>query len=1286
MVARGLTSRVVTVVCVVAGGLLFATGSASAAVTYPFDGQFSGGASGNGVAVNDFNGDIYMVEPQTDVVEVLDGSGAPVQASIDGSSTPAGSFGGGNERLEVAANNGTGDVYVLDTAHGVIDEFDSSGSYLCQITGGSTPSPSECNGPAGSETPDHGFGGLRDIAVNQSNGDVYVVDTEHGVVDIFSATGAYQSQIALSVVPESFPEGFKFTSGLAVDGSNGRVYVDDLFRSSIYEFNASGEYVTTLTGANTPAGTIGESVESTIAVDDPTGDLYVTDPQHDVTDAFDASGAYLTQFGHSYNNPLGTAVDQATGRVYVSDVGSVSAPPFVDVFGPGLTVPDVHTGSATEIEPTSVTLNGTVDPDGLQISDCHFDYGTDTSYGQTAPCVPSAGSIPSDSSEHAVSAHLTGLQPGITYHFRLDASNANSTEGPNTGVDETLSTPPQPSIENEAATNVARDSADITASIDPKGFATTYHFEWGTTIAYGNRVPLQPGQDEEISAGTTAKTVTAHLTGLEKNKEIITYHWRVLATNRNGTTVSSDHTFVYDTTGGGLPDKRAYEMVTPIQKNAAVIGLGVLIAPFDISEDGSRVTGESIQCFAGAESCTALRQLEGEPYLFTRTSRGWATTALAPPTSFGNNTSWEDNANTGTALFSMATPPTNEDDWFTRGTDGKLVDVGPTTPPADGQRGVGDFSGNVLRSTPDFSHIVWESAPIWPFDENIGSKSLYEYAGQGVAPTLVAVSGGLGSHSQISMCGLQFGGHSNRTSGFLSLDGRFVYFTAEGHSKNSACPAELTAPEARFELYARIDQSQTVDVSQRSSLDCTSGTGCASSPPGAASFEDASADGSKVFFTDTQQLTDSAAEDSAESDSAAEAGCERTIGANGCNLYEYDFSSPKGENLLALSTGDMSGGGPRVQRVMAVSSDGSHVYFVAKSVLSAVVNDRGEVARNGAENMYVFERDGTYPHGHVAFITRLPDNDVTDSVPGSNQPYETSVTPDGRFIVFTSRGELTADDTGASDLQVFRYDAQTATLVRISVGNDGFNDDGNRPFDPACEEVCPEDAGIALNSSIERRDQTMSHDGSYVFFQSPVGLTPQALNDVQISTNEQREQSHPIYAQNVYEWHAGHVYLISDGRDTTTIGESGSSSVKLMGSDATGANVFFSTADSLVPQDTDTQLDYYDARVCTAGDPCVASASPLLPPCLGEACHGTPAATPVSPNVPTVTFNGQGNLIAPAVKSGKTVRKTVKCVKGKRRVRGKCTIKPKRRKAKAKKTVQRKRAGRLGSVSRKGGK
>ena len=43
--------------------------------------------------------------------------------------------------------------------------------------------------------------------------------------------------------------------------------------------------------------------------------------------------------------------------------------------------------------------------------------------------------------------------------------------------------------------------------------------------------------------------------------------------------------------------------------------------------------------------------------------------------------------------------------------------------------------------------------------------------------------------------------------------------------------------------------------------------------------------------------------------------------------------------------------------------------------------------------------------------------------------------------------------------------------------------------------------------------------------------------------------------------------------------------MRLRGTDATGANVFFETNDQLTTQDTDTSRDIYDARICTTAEP-----------------------------------------------------------------------------------------------------
>jgi hypothetical protein len=96
--------------------------------------------------------------------------------------------------------------------------------------------------------------------------------------------------------------------------------------------------------------------------------------------------------------------------------------------------PTVATGAATSLTRTLATLNGTVNPNGSTVSDCHFDYGPTSSYGSTAPCATLPGS---GESAVAAVASLGNLSPNTTYHFRLSATNAGGTS---TGSDQTFTT------------------------------------------------------------------------------------------------------------------------------------------------------------------------------------------------------------------------------------------------------------------------------------------------------------------------------------------------------------------------------------------------------------------------------------------------------------------------------------------------------------------------------------------------------------------------------------------------------------------------------------------------------------------------------------------------------------------------------------------------------------------------------------------------------------------------------------------------------------------------------
>jgi hypothetical protein len=82
------------------------------------------------------------------------------------------------------------------------------------------------------------------------------------------------------------------------------------------------------------------------------------------------------------------------------------------------------TADATSITSSSATLNGLVNPNGAAVTNCHFEYGTTTSFGSSVPCAQSVGGGPSPV---AVSANLADLTPNTTYYMSVVATNAGGT-------------------------------------------------------------------------------------------------------------------------------------------------------------------------------------------------------------------------------------------------------------------------------------------------------------------------------------------------------------------------------------------------------------------------------------------------------------------------------------------------------------------------------------------------------------------------------------------------------------------------------------------------------------------------------------------------------------------------------------------------------------------------------------------------------------------------------------------------------------------------------------------
>lgn len=255
--------------------------------------------------------------------------------------------------------------------------------------------------------------------------------------------------------------------------------------------------------------------------------------------------------------PKFIAVDPNGGNLYVAD--GVNAPGFVIAYSPtgallwinpnlggivtGLATPrgvigvppvpvaSATTNAATNVTDTSATLGGSVNPNGSSTT-VYFEYGTSTAYGSQT-----ANQVFTGNTSQAVTANVTGLATGTTYHYRLVAKNAGGTS---VGSDVTFTTAtptptPAPGVTTNAATLVSDTAATLNGTVNPNGSSTTVHFEYGTSTAYGTSTP------DQTFAGSVSQSVSANITGLIAGT---TYHFRIVATNAGGTVNGNDVTFV----------------------------------------------------------------------------------------------------------------------------------------------------------------------------------------------------------------------------------------------------------------------------------------------------------------------------------------------------------------------------------------------------------------------------------------------------------------------------------------------------------------------------------------------------------------------------------------------------------------------------------------------------------------------------------------------------------------------------------------------------------------------
>lgn len=675
----------------------------------------------------------------------------------------------------------------------------------------------------------------------------------------------------------------------------------------------------------------------------------------------------------------------------------------------------------------------------------------------------------------------------------------------------------------------------------------------------------------------------------------------------------------------GLPDCRAYEQVSPVDKGGDEAVLPGLSVPAQASPNGERVAFESYNSFPGASGSTLYSD-----HLSARGSSGWQTTELTPTkTEAGPSASYNlaydaFSEDLSLAVFNVpeqlltpdATPYVQN--LFLRHSNGSyslINSAHPSAlelPPPECENcyeevGLIGYAG----ASRDFSHLIFESnsklTPEAPeqleereeFNPGLTyfvglTQNLYESAGSqvrlvGILPDGTPAAGGAmaGAGSIDHMTTVE----DQRIEHAISETGSRIVFQAASDEGTSAEAGQggLT------EVYDRIEGGETIELSAPAP---------ASSPKNATAepsrFWAASADGSRVFFTSSAELTTRSNTGTAN---------------DGETLYEYDLTSQTLTDLTVDANAADSATGARVLGVVGASTDGTYVYFVAEGQLA-----QGQGV-DGQPNLYVVHDRGA-PH----FIATLSSADSRDWSAYSAE-LEAYVTPDGGHLAFMSRASLAAANfssgydnadrtSGEPDSEVYEYSAPSSSAEARGAAGEivcgSCDPSGARPAGGAFI------AGVASEGSASTglyHVRSLSQDGGRLFFTSPP-VTGEDSPQVGAETPYTKVYEYERDGEGGCVNEHGCVYLITSPTN--------SADDFFLDASATGEDVFFATLSQLVPGDRDHYRDVYDARVDGG-----------LTPAQGEAecpsgCRASGSPPPSAPLLLSGFGGPSGNLLPPA--------------------------------------------------------
>jgi hypothetical protein len=1122
------------------------------------------------------------------------------------------------------------DVYVIEAGNpnvpgnARVQKFDDTGKLLVTIGAGELSSAKE--------------GSTVYVDVGPS-GDVYVIDAspigpsesegEKVTFRKYDASGAL-------LLTKRLLEGKFIPKSLAVT-SDGSFYVSYAVTESLVGYDTNGNQVKECNnGIPTPALAVDGS-DDLYAQQRLGSGLTITEYAPDCT-------TVLRRFGYGVLTTRGNGLalfSSGAGDLLVAEEQGVQYLGF-PVPGPVLAPLTVE-----EVGNSRARLRVPVNPEG-EASEYQVEYvdrkNFETEGGYASSKTRTTGFVPvgtNDFELHNVSVMVgcadptnpaeaaNCLIPETEYVFRAKARNGSG-EGNSPKEGPGFVTKPPVEIVAAWSSEVGTDSARLSTKVNPSGISASGYFEYVDDAKFQEngfagavKTPDTGGGETAIPLGAGSVAVTRSVTLALAEGTV--YHYRFVVTDaliaprevrseehvvrvfqREGQVACAANEEFRTGLSASLPDCRAYEMVSPLEKDGSDVVVlreaGTFVpATLDQSAtDGSRMAYGSYHPFGDAPSAPVTSQ-----YIASRGAGEWVSHSILAPREH-INISTLDSFYSEVKLFSADLCQS----WFRTAAEPQLT-AGAIAKEPNLYRRVDNECGG-----PSYEAIT----TVQPSDrmagmelvgaDETGAAAVYQVYGNLPKTGAPTVSGerlavywrAAGETSPTRfVCMLPDGtawggsctvgtGHHDNGQGragtnyrAVSADAQRVFWTAAHHG-----PGKLYLRENAGQTQSAVSGGKCTQPIKACTI-AVSEKGEQLSGAKESRFWVASADGSKVFF-------------SVEND-------EKGVS----DLYEFDVDSGA-TTLIAHKVGG----------VMGASEDASYLYLDSKEALSGA-NPQGGAPVTGKDNLYLFH-EGTF-----RFIATLVTS--TDVMSGFSavRPEPVSrtsrVTPDGSHAVFMSTGSLTGYDntdvaSGQADSEVYVYDATANSggggLVCVSC-----NPSGERPagtfIDPGAAISEGQDSIWAAGrlpvwQSSLYPGRVFADNGARLFFETIDSLSARDSNGRQdvyqweMAGTGGCAENHPDFSAS----NDGCVDLISSGQgvDDATFADATPS----------GEDVFFTTASSLVSQDYGL-VDLYDARV-NGGFP---AAPPRSAGCEGEACQSPPVA-PLDATPGSLTFSGPGDV------------------------------------------------------------